>query len=96
MAISCLSTDFISRGPGILFLHDFSGTFHGAVVQTLVLSQAKFVDKIFVTRFISYEIVEIAFKRNMFVHVLEDCDCLVGAFFSENLRHLKMCDYVLY
>ena len=54
LAISCLSTDFISRGPGILFLHDFSGTFHGAVVQTLVLSQAKFVDKIFVTRFISY------------------------------------------
>ena len=32
LAMSCISTELISKGLGILFLKDFSGIFHGAGV----------------------------------------------------------------
>ena len=85
LAMSCSTTEFISRGLGILFLHDFSKIFHGVSVKTLVLSEAKFIAKTLVTGLISYEILEIAMERNLFIFFLEDLyRFLDTSFFSES------------
>ena len=85
LAMSCITAEFISRGLGIFFLHKFSRIFHGAGVQTLMLSEAKLIAKIFVTGLISYKIAEIALERNLFILLLEDLYRFLDTnFFSEN------------
>ena len=61
LVLSCMRINILSKGLGFLFPHDISSTFDVACVQTLMLSEAKLIDKIFVTGLISYKIVEIAF-----------------------------------
>ena len=87
-----MPTEFISRGLGIFFLHKFSRIFDGAGVQTLMLSEAKLIAKIFVTGLISYKIAEIALEKKLFIMFLEDLNRFLDAyFFSVNLRHELWC-----